>query len=582
MKKFIVFVTLLVQSSLLFAQVSFTVSLSKNKLGLNERFSLTYTVNNNGDRFTAPNLTDFSVLSGPNTSSSTSIINGKVTRENTYTYYLRPKKIGVFTIGSASIYVKGKQYLSGGVSVQVLKTSPLLNSNNSPEANARNNVFLNLELSNSNPYVGEQIVATYKLYFSQDVRSPELIKTPSYTGFWHEDYDLGENYPIQQVQRNGKTFKVATLKKLVLIPQRSGELTLDAMSLDVPVSIPTNQRDFFGRVQSRIYNIDCSSGVKVLSVKSLPKANKPVNFSGAVGDFEFTTRLDRDSIQANESATLSMRVSGTGNLRMINLPNIKIPNDLEAYEPKFKESINLNKLGLSGYKRVEHLLIPRNRGDYKISPESFNYFNPKLNKYITVKKPSFTLNVEGDGNASTNTLIVNNIKKEDVSFIGKDILYIKTSSGDLKKSKDLFYGSSKFKGILFSLLLIILVSLILAYLVRKSMIDFKLLRKGGAMKQALNILESKSDKPYTNIQQSLQRYFLKKWNMNRSEFNKEAIEELLYSKSVDSELVNEVTLILEICEMARFTKVFSKEDAQITRLLNKTKNVLERLENHSA
>ncbi|MDG1849652.1 MAG: BatD family protein [Flavobacteriales bacterium] len=580
MKKQLFFLAFLVQTCMLVAQVSFTASVSKNKLGVNERFSLTYTVKGGGDRFAAPDLSDFSVLSGPSTSSSTTIINSKVTREKTYTYYLRAKKVGVYTIGSASIQVKGKQYRSGNVSIQVLKSSPQATSNYSPEANARENVFLSLELSNSNPYVGEQVVATYKLYFSQEVRSPELLKDPSYTGFWHEDYDLGENYPIQQVRKDGKTFKVATLKKLVLIPQRSGTLTLDAMDLEVPVAIPTNQRDFFGRIQSRIITIICSSGVKVLSVKSLPTQGKPVDFSGAVGVFEFTTRLDRDSIQTNESATLSMRISGTGNLRMIDLPNFKIPNDLEAYEPKFKEKINLQKSGLSGYKRVEHLLIPRNRGDYKISVGSFNYFNPKLRKFITVEKPSYTLNVEGDAKGSTSAVIVNNITKEDVSFIGKDILYIKTSPGDLQSSKDLFFGSVAFKVLCISLTFLVIIALFIAYLLRKSIIDFKQWKRGGAMKQALKVLDSDSDSIHTSIQQALQVYFQKKWGLHRSQFDKEIIEELLCGKSVDSELVNEIVTLLETCEMARFTKVFSEEDKQASTLLNKTKNVIERLENY--
>jgi len=580
MKKRLLYLVLLLQTSLLLAQVSFTASASKNKLGVNERFSLTFSVNGSGDRFTAPDLSSFSILSGPSTSSSTTIINGKVTRENTYTYYLRTKKIGVYTIGSASIFVKGRQYRSGNVSIQVLKTSPQSNSIFSPEANARENVFLNLELSNSNPYVGEQVVAKYKLYFSQEVRSPDLLKEPTYTGFWHEDYDLGENYPIQQVQRNGKTFKVATLKKLVLIPQRSGELTLDAMDLDVPVVIPTNQRDFFGRIQSRILNIVCSSDAKVLSVKSLPLKGKPANFSGAVGDFEFTTRLDRDSIKTNESATLSMRVSGTGNLRMIDLPSFKIPNDLEAYEPKFKETINLNKAGLSGFKRVEHLLIPRNRGDYKVSVGSFNYFNPKLKKYISVHKPSYVLNVEGEENPPSTSLMVNNITKEDVSFIGKDILYIKTSLGHLQDSKELFYGSFVFEAFLFFIIFVLFTALVLAYLLRKSMIDLKKWRRGGAMKQAFSILDSVSDEPFNIIQQSLQLYLRKKWGLDRSQFDKEIIEELLISKNIDAALVNEVVSILESCEIARFTQVNPKEGIQKSSLLNKTKKVIERLENY--
>jgi len=580
MKKNLLFLVFVFQSFLLLAQTSFTASVNKNKIGLNEQFSLTFTVNDSGDRFIAPNLSDFSVLAGPSTSSSTTIINGKISKENSYTYYLRAKKIGVYTIGSARIVVKGKEYRSKSISVQVLKSAPNTTSTHSPEARAKENVFLELELSNSNPYVGEQIIATYKLYFSQEIRSPELLEDPGYTGFWHEDFDLGENYPINEVRRNGKSWQVATLKKLVLIPQRSGKLTIAAMDLEVPVAIPTNQRDFFGRRRSRIINIICSTGNKIVQVKELPTQEKPSNFSGAVGEFQYTTKLDRDSIQTNESATLSMRVSGTGNLRMIDLPEFDIPNDVEAYEPKYKESIKLQKQGLTGFKRVEYLLIPRNRGTYKVSSGSFNYFNPKTKKYVTVDRPSYTLTVEGEANGTTGTVVLNNITKEDVSFIGKDILYIKTSLKDLKKSKKLFFGSYSFITLLIIPIVLVFIALILIVLLRRSIIDIEQWKKGTAGKQAIKILQSKAADPYTAIEQALQTFFYKKWRLDRAQFNKERIEELLKENQVESEIIGGLTEILEACEMARFTSVQSKEDAQVSLLLSKTKNMIEKLENY--
>ena len=388
MKKNLLFLVLVLTSFVIHAQTSFTASVNKNKVGVNEQFSLTFTVNDSGDKFQAPVFSDFTVLSGPSTSSSTTIINGKVSKENSYTYYLRAKKVGLFTIGSASIRVNGKQYRSSTTSIQVLKSSPKNNTNNTPLSKAKKNVFLELELSNPNPYVGEQIIATYNLYFNQDIRSPELLETPTYNGFWHEDFDLGDNYPVKNIRKNGKSFQVAILKKSVLIPQRSGSLDITSMDLEVPVAIPTNQRDFFGRTRSRMVNIICSSGVNTLKVKPLPSDGKPSNFSGAVGEFQFTTKLDRYSIQTNESATLSMRVSGTGNLRMLDLPVFDIPNNLEAYDPKFTESIKLQESGLTGFKRVEYLLIPRNKGTYKVNSGNFSYFNPKTKKYVTVDRPS--------------------------------------------------------------------------------------------------------------------------------------------------------------------------------------------------
>jgi len=580
MKKNVLFLVFLLQSLLLVAQVSFTASVNKNKVGLNERFTLTFTLNDSGDRFTAPNLSDFSVLSGPATSSSTTIINGKMSKENSYTYYLRAKKMGVFTIGPASITVDRKQYRSQIISVQVLQSSPKNTSAASPEEKAKKNVFLELELSNSEPYVGEQIIATYKLYFSQEIRSPELLEDPAFTGFWHEDFDLGENYPIHKGRRNGKAFQVATLKKMVLIPQRSGKLTIDPMDLEVPVAIPTNQRDFFGRRQSRIIRIICSSGNKTIQVKDLPSEGKPSNFSGAVGAFEFSTRLDRDSIQTNESATLSMRVSGTGNLRMIDLPKFNIPNDVEAYEPKFKEQVNLKKQGLTGYKRVEYLLIPRNRGTYKINSGNFSYFNPKTKKYLTVDKPSYTLTVHGESSGANGAVVLNNITKEDVSFIGKDILYIKTSPGDLKSSKKLFFGSGSFITLLIIPMVLVLAALLFVVLVRKSIINLEQLRKGSVGKQAIKILQSKGVDAHTAIEQALQTFFYKKWNLDRAQFNKERMEEVLLKNQVDSAVIESLKELLEACEMARFTSFQRKEDAQTSSLFDKTKDIIEKLDRY--
>ena len=577
MKKNLLLLFVLFQSVLLVAQ-TFSAITNKNKLGLNEQFNLTFSLNASGDRFVAPNLSNFTVLAGPSSSSSTSMINGKVTKETSFSYRLRAKKMGVFTIYPAKISVKGKQLQSNSLSVQVLKASPKSSSNNSPEAIAKSNVFIELQLSNSNPYVGEQIIAIYKLYFSQEVRSPELLENPTYTGFWHEDYDLGKNYPISEEYRKGKKYQVATLKKLVLIPQRSGKLPIAGMDLEVPVAIPTNQRDFFGRRTSRMINIICSTGDKNLQVKPLPKQGKPSNFSGAVGVFKFTTKLDRDSIQTNESANLSLRISGNGNIRMIDLPAFEIPNDIEAYEPKYKESINLKKLGLSGYKREEYLLIPRNKGTYKIGGLSFSYFNPSKKKYVSIDSPSYSLSVTGNSAGTTTAVILNNITKEDVSFIGKDILYIKTSLKNFSTTKVLFYGSSLFWTLLLVPLFLVILVFILMLLTRNSIIDIKQLQKGSASKQAIKYLNKSKTDLHTTIENSLQLFMFKKWNLKRSKFNKEDILSVLKNKQVDDALVSEFNQIIEACEMARFTSVETQVNEQ--ELKDQALRLMEKLENY--
>ena len=577
MKNYLFLLFFIVKSVLLTAQ-TFSASINKNKIGLNEQFTLTYTLDESGDRFVAPNLSNFSVLAGPSTSSSTSIINGKVSKETSYTYRLRSKKVGAFTIYPAKIRVKGKELKSNTLSIQVLKSSPKATSNTSPEAIAKRNVFVQLELSNSNPYVGEQVIASYKLYFSQEVRSPELLETPTFTGFWHEEFDFGKNYPISETNIKGKKFQVALLKKMVLIPQHSGALPIAPMELEVPVATPTNQRDFFGRRTSRIVNIICSTGKRMLEVKALPKQNMPVDFSGAVGSFEFTTKLDRDSIQTNESANLSLRVSGSGNLRMIELPEFDVPIDIEAYEPKYKENINLEKFGLSGFKREEYLLIPRNKGVYKIGSVRFSYFNPSKEKYITVSSPSYTLKVKGASSANSTPVVLNSFTKEDVNFIGKDILYIKTSLTNVRTSKDYFFASTAFYFILFIPLLLVIAVLVILLLSKKSIINLKKFKEGSSAKQAIRVLNDPELELHTAIENSLQTFMFKKWRLKRAQFNKADLLEVFHKKQVPINLINDFNKLIESSEMARFTSGEYLSNDQDLKAL--TIELLEQLENY--
>ena len=577
MKYYLFLLFFSVKSVLLTAQ-TFSASVNKNKIGLNEQFTLTFTLDESGDRFVAPNLSNFSVLAGPSTSSSTSIINGRVSKETSYTYRLRSKKVGAFTIYPAKIRVKGKELKSNTLSIQVLKSSPKATSNTSPEAIAKRNVFVQLELSNSNPYVGEQVIASYKLYFSQEVRSPELLETPTFTGFWHEEFDFGKNYPISETNIKGKKFQVALLKKLVLIPQHSGALPIAPMELEVPVATPTNQRDFFGRRTSRIVNIICSTGKRMLEVKALPKQNMPVDFSGAVGSFEFTTKLDRDSIQTNESANLSLRVSGSGNLRMIELPEFDVPIDIEAYEPKYKENINLEKFGLSGFKREEYLLIPRNKGVYKIGSVRFSYFNPSKEKYITVSSPSYTLKVKGASSANSTPVVLNSFTKEDVNFIGKDILYIKTSLTNVRTSKDYFFGSTAFYLLLFIPLFLVIAVLLILLLSKKSIINLKKFKEGSSAKQAIRVLNDPELELHTAIENSLQTFMFKKWRLKRAQFNKADLLEVFHKKQVPINLINDFNKLIESSEMARFTSGEYLSNDQDLKAL--TIELLEQLENY--
>ncbi len=552
-------------------QLNFTSYTDKSKVGLYEQFSLIYSVNEDIDKFTPPNLNDFIIISGPSSSSSTTIINGKISKESTYTYYLRPKKIGVFLIDKAYIKINDKIYSSKTLSIQVLK-SPVNQNTLSPESKAKKNVFLKLNISNPKPYSGEQIILTYNLFFSQDIRSPELIKESIYQGFWSENIDLGDSYPIVNKTINNKVFKVATIKKVILIPQKVGELNITKMQLDVPVVVKTNQRDIFGRQRSRLINIICSTKDKIINVIELPKKNKPKNFSGAVGNFSFSTKIDADSTKINESITLSLRVSGDGNLKMFNLPEFNIPSDIETFDPKYNEDIKIGQQGLNGFKRAEYLLIPRNKGTYKIDSINFNFFSLKENDYKTIKKPLFNIYVYGD---AAKKEILSQYNKEDVKFIGKDILYIKKRGKLYKYNSKLSFYDKLYNFIIPFFLIFLFI--LLKYFIKKNNIKFDYIFKGSILSQALKELKNNNSKDLSNVNKAIQIFLELKFQIKKSNFNSNYIKEFLIKKKYEESIIDELIDLIDSYQSLKFSKRKVNQDF-IKNKVNKTKELLTKID----
>jgi hypothetical protein len=263
---------------------------------------------------------------------------------------------------------------------------------------------------------------------------------------------------------------------------------------------------------------------------------------------------------------------------MIELPEFDVPIDIEAYEPKYKENINLEKFGLSGFKREEYLLIPRNKGVYKIGSVRFSYFNPSKEKYITVSSPSYTLKVKGASSANSTPVVLNSFTKEDVNFIGKDILYIKTSLTNVRTSKDYFFGSTAFYFILFIPLFLVIAVLVILLLSKKSIINLKKFKEGSSAKQAIRVLNDPELELHTAIENSLQTFMFKKWRLKRAQFNKADLLEVFHKKQVPINLINDFNKLIESSEMARFTSGEYLSNDQDLKAL--TIELLEQLENY--
>jgi len=400
------FMALLMVSLLGFAQeeqTQFEVVLSKNRLGLNERLRISFEMNKDGDLFEPPAFSDFEVLMGPSQSTSSSWINGKRSFSRSYTYVLKPKRQGTLSIKPAYITIGGERYATEEKQVEVSAAVANPNAPKTAQDVANESLYLVASISKPSPYENEAVLVTYTLYFSPQVYINNFVPVdnPSYNNFWSQDIPINE-YETRKTTYKNELFNAVDLKQVVLYPQKSGELPIEPFSLELYVQIPTGRRDFFGDPIMRSATKVVSAGSSVLNVKALPTADRPENFSGAVGSFNFETSANKTTLDANESLQIQVKVSGEGNLKLLKLPELNLPSSLEQYEPEFNDEVTVSAVGMRGAVSQTYTVVPRYVGNYPINTLNFTYFDPEKERYVSLSSAPFSISVE-NGPVRSNT-----------------------------------------------------------------------------------------------------------------------------------------------------------------------------------
>ncbi len=376
--------------------IKFEAVLSKAKLGQNERLRVSFEMNKDGDFFEAPSFENFEVLMGPSQSISSSFINGKRSFSKSYTYVLRPKKQGQLIIDSASITIDNTVYTTDPKTVLV--TEPIDNPNAPKTAQdiADESLYLVATLSNDRPYLNQGVLVTYTLYFSPRVYINNFIpvENPTYKNFWSQDLPIKE-YETRRTTFRNESFNAVDLKTVVLYPQKSGSLALDPFALELYVQIPTGRRDFFGDPIMRSATKTVKAGDLSINVRELPEEGKPLNFSGAVGDFELSVDASRTSLEANESTQIKVKITGKGNLKLLSIPELSLPSALEKYDPEYTDDVRVNREGMNGSVTNSYTVVPRYAGSYPVDPIEFTFFDPNSKNYRTLSSDPFDLTVEG-------------------------------------------------------------------------------------------------------------------------------------------------------------------------------------------
>ena len=571
------------------AEITFIASVNKNPVGTNEQFSITYTLNTQGSNFQAPTFRDFNVLSGPNQSTSMQFINGNMSQSVSFTYYLTANSEGTFRIDPATITVNGGKVKSNTLTINVVKSQKAQSgaqqqkSNDADAGISSNSVFLRVSVNKSSVYRGEALLATYKLYTKVNLVNYSIDKLPALNGFWSQELKMPQQLELTTENYNGEMYRVGIVKKVLLFPQQSGTLTIEPMEGSCIARIQTQRKrsnnpfdifndpffndPFFGSAQDVKVNVK-SLPVKI-TVKDLPQENDNA-FRGAVGTFSLQATTDNDKVKANDAINLKIKISGKGNLKLIDAPEVEVPTDFEKYDPKVSDNTNISESGVSGSKTFEYLLIPRHEGEYTIDPIKFTYFDLDKKQYEQLQSSAFKITVKGiSGDASAAQSVATSQNKTDIKLLGKDISFIKTGKLTTKPATT-FYLS----GLYYLLVAIPFAALILLilYIRKRNRLagDAEYMRSSRATKMAhkrLSIAKKmidakKDDAFYEEISKAIYGYASDKLNINFSEMTKENLRQKLINRNIPDALTERIIATIDLCELARYAPLTQNNNTQ--------------------
>lgn len=580
-----------------FAQdVRFTAS-AKNIVQTGENFYLKYELNEKASNFEIPNFGDFQVLTGPSqsSSSSTQIINGNVSHSYSfsYTYVLKaPNKEGKYELGSATAIVKGKQYKSNAVIIQVVKSNannttqnPRQSQTSQSNANSAGSNFVRLNLNKTSAYQGEAIYGSFKMYLSsRNLAGFQDIKFPDYNGFWAEDVNNPNQIQLTLENYNGRNYYTAELKSIVLYPQRSGELSISDGNFDVIIqervsggSSGSPFDSFFGRYQNVPYSLK-SPEIK-LNIKPLP-GNKPASFSGAVGDFSVTSSISHDSIDVNDAFTIKVRMQGTGNFNLIDAPKLNLPKEFEVYDPEISRNLSQTANGSSGSIEWLYTIIPRYPELYVLKPIEISWFNPKTASYNTYKGKEERIYVNRTADFKENEAIAKDYSNSDLNVLGNDIRYIMDIPENQKKS----IVSTPF--FWFAYLLPTLAFILIVILRRKQIKERSNIAKmrnkkankvaKKRLKTAKQLMTNDSKEFYNEIIKALWGYVADKLDMDIANLSRDNVSERLTEENLSDDLIKKLLYIIDTCEYAHFAP--SSEDTDPKRIYQYTAGLISKLE----
>lgn len=590
------FIALLTSLTASAGDVQFSAS-APPVVSVGEQFRLTYSINRQAGNLRLPDLGDFRLISGPATSSSSSLqyINGQRTQSysSTFTYTLRATQTGSYTLGPATITAGPDQLTSNTVTIEVVADSegrrsvpdrPETGTGRNPENISGEDVFVRILLDRNEIYQGEGLLAIIKIYSKLDLTGIENVRFPAFSGFYQQDV---ETPPLRSLNReviNGEIYGTGTLKQVILFPQRSGELNIGSFEMDAMVRQQTGRRgsvfdDFWGGYETR--RIPVKSPPLTLRVNPLPSGS-PSDFTGGVGSFRINADLESGKAKTNEALSMRVTISGHGNLRLLGWPVIDFPEGFEVYDPNIRESITNGTRGQEGSITYEYLIIPRSTGDFRVPPVHFSFFDPVQATYQTISSGEFNLLVERGDDGGEGALA--GYAREDLRIVGSDIRFIKTTGVVLNRISDDPFGSFSFYMWYIIPLLLFIGFITFQNKYIRDRADIARMKNRRASKTARLRLksagrylkENNSQQFFEETLKAVWGYLSDKLLIPVSDLNRQNSRSALLEKGIPEEHAEQLIGILDDCEFARYAPSASTADKN--RVYNGTLQIITLIE----
>ena len=580
-------------------------------VAVGEAFRVEFALNAkpDGDTFKAPSFEGFDVLAGPAISqgSSVQIVNGSMTKSvsYTYTFVLLPQAAGNVTIGAAEVKVDGSSYRTRPLPIEIVnegegsraQQQQQGGSNRADDTQAdaqsqigKDDILLRAVVSRSSVYKNEPLHVAFKLYTRVPVVN--LIPSgsaPSFNGFWSQDLSDPNAARSGRETYNGKVYDTQVIYDYLLYPQQVGTLSIEPVELTAVAQVVVQSRNadpFFGSGRE-VFNVPrkVQSQRTSVHVKALP-AGAPASFSGAVGNFTMDTQFPSERIAANSGATVTVKISGTGNLTFVQAPKLPLPTSFEQYNVKTTESINTSPSGISGYRQFEYPFIARAEGTYDLEPIEFTFFDPQRMQYVTLKSKPLTLEITPDTRGGGGDAVVmqgRGMSKEEVKMLGQDIRFVKLGGAQLRSERVPFIFSAAYWILLVGVLVLFaMIYIALRRQIRESQ-NIALVRGKRANKVAVQrfraakryMEEQNRHAFYEEMLRALWGYMSDKFNIPVANLTKENVREELHKRGVSSEDSQRFTAIITQCDEAQYSPV---ESARMGDVYSEGVNLISRIE----